>query len=133
MCSVGALCQEGLKPVIAGDIWGEGSISILGVLQYRILPDWTAIEELMVCAAPFSHVRHTADNVEALTKQKLVKAGVAEKPEDAYEGCHWKVSDNGSNMVKGWSGLPGGFCTAHTTELSSNIFLAQPEVTRLID
>ena len=31
---------------------------------------------------------------------------------------HGKVSDNASNMAKGWAGFEGGFCVDHTIELS---------------
>ena len=35
-----------------------------------------------------------------------------------YNGVHGKVSDNASNMAKGWAGFKGGFCVAHTLELA---------------
>ena len=79
-----------------------------------------------MAAAPFSDERHTGDAIDSKTKSCLVKVGLP--VDDPCSETFWKVSDNGSNMVKGWSGLPGGFCTAHTTKLSSNVFLKEPEV-----
>ena len=39
-----------------------------------------------------------------------------------YEAIHGKVSDNASNMAKGWVGFAGGFCADHTIELSVKAF-----------
>ena len=41
---------------------------------------------------------------------------------------HTKVSDKGSNMVKGWSGFEGGVCAMHTGERSVAIYVEHPQV-----
>ena len=45
------------------------------------------------------------------------------------EAIHGKVSDNASNMAKGWAGFDGGFCADHTIELSVKAFTGADGVT----
>lgn len=70
-----ALRAEGIKPAIGGDIWSDRGVSLLGICQYHMSATWT-IEEHVLAAAPFLE-RHTAESIEAKTKEACVKAGLS--------------------------------------------------------
>lgn len=114
------MSEERIKPSMGGDIWGDRGCSILGIMGYGIDSTWT-MREYLLAATPFYTQRHTGDAIDAMTLDafKLLGDGVDKwtSEADVYEGIHGKVSDNGSNMKKGWKGFDGGFCFAHTLEL----------------
>jgi hypothetical protein len=112
------MVAAGIKPSMAGDIWSHGGCSLLGICFYGIGPMWT-MDEWLVAATPFGSTRHSGAAVDALTVEALQKQGIKwREGGSVYEAVHSKVSDNGTNMKKGWAGFDGGFCAAHTLELS---------------
>ena len=112
------LLIDGVKPSIAGDIWSDRGCSLLGIIGYGISKKWV-MEEWLLAATPFGSTRHTGDAIDSLTIEAL-KLAVPTwiSPEAVYDGVHGKVSDNASNMAKGWAVFSGGFCVDHTLELS---------------
>jgi hypothetical protein len=106
---------------MAGDIWSDRGCSLLGITLYAISKTWK-LEEWLVAATPFGTTRHTGDAIDATTLEALRKPGLGSTAEEVYAAVHSKISDNGSNMKKGWIGFGGGFCAAHTIELSVHQF-----------
>jgi hypothetical protein len=111
----------GVKPSIAGDIWSHKGCSIMGICMYGISSSWV-INEWIVAATPFGATRHTGDTIDDITVAALKQQGIKWRENGSDEAVHEKVSDNASNMVKGWKGFDGGFCADHTIELSINNF-----------
>ena len=64
------LVEEGILPSMAGDIWSENGISILGITTYFINKEWELVERL-VDAIPFSSQAHTGVNIERASKVAL--------------------------------------------------------------
>jgi hypothetical protein len=110
-----------IKPSMAGDIWSDRGCSLLGITLYAISKTWK-LEEWLVAATPFGTTRHTGDAIDATTLEALRKPGLGSTAEEVYAAVHSKISDNGSNMKKGWIGFGGRFCAAHTIELSVHQF-----------
>ena len=112
------LLLDGIKPSIAGDIWSDRGCSLMGVLGYGIDRSWT-MREWLLAATPFGATRHTGDAIDTITVDALKLVVPTWTTQEAvYTGVHGKVSDNASNMAKGWSAFAGGFCVDHTLELS---------------
>ena len=77
-----------------------------------------------MAAVPFSE-RYTGDAIDEKTRKACIDAGV---PHDMLSGVVFPVSDNGANMVKGWSGFGCGPCCVHTGQLSVKVYLDHPEI-----
>ena len=117
-----AMVAGGVKPSMAGDIWSHGGCSLMGICFYGISESWK-MEEWLVAATPFGSTRHTGEAIDSITVNALKKQGVKWRENGSvYEAVHSKVSDNASNMAKGWAGFDGGFCSDHTLELSVKFF-----------
>jgi hypothetical protein len=118
-----AMVASGVKPSMAGDIWSHGGCSLMGICFYGISrPQWK-MDEWLVAATPFGSTRHTGEAIDSITVAALQKQGVKwREGGSVYEAVHSKVSDNASNMAKGWAGFDGGFCVDHTLELSVKFF-----------
>ena len=117
-----AMVATGVKPSMAGDIWSHGGCSLMGICFNGISPAWT-LDEWLVAATPFGSTRHTGAAIDEITVKALQTQGVKwREGGSVYEAVHSKVSDNASNMAKGWAGFDGGFCTDHTLELSVKYF-----------
>ena len=43
---------------MAGDVWSDRGVSLLGLTEYFMTEDWK-IDELVLAASPFSKERHT--------------------------------------------------------------------------
>ena len=142
---IDGLQEEGIMPSIAGDIWGENGISIFGITVYFINKDFQLVERL-VQAIPFGSQQHTGVNIERASKKALAEMhiGAFKEGEVAAQGqlapvledtvsesIHTKVSDKGSNMVKGWDGFEGGVCAMHTGERSVDVFVKHAQVWRI--
>ena len=129
------LMIDRIKPSMAGDIWSDRGCSLMGINLYGISKSWV-MDEWLGAATPFGSTRHTGDAIDTLTVDALKRTGISWSSQGAvYEGIHGKVSDNASNMAKGWSGFAGGFCNAHTIELSVHKYtehpLIKPSYTRM--
>jgi hypothetical protein len=109
--------EDDISPSISGDIWSDQTISLLGITEYFINREWEFCE-LLVSAEPFSKERHTGDKIDEKSVAALAEAGIPIKDgTDIDYGAVWlALSDNGSNMKKGWRGFDQGFCAAHGTE-----------------
>ena len=119
---VEALTCDRIKPSMAGDIWSDRGCSLLGITLYAISASWK-LEELLVAATPFGATRHRGEAIDTLTLEALQACNLKwSASATVYESVFRKVSDNGSNMKKGWSGFEGGFCADHTLELSINAY-----------
>ena len=117
-----AMVADGVKPSMAGDIWSHGGCSLMGICFYGISSAWK-MDEWLVAATPFGSTRHTGEAIDSITVNALQKQGVKwREGGSVYEAVHSKVSDNASNMAKGWVGFDGGFCADHTLELSVKVF-----------
>ena len=108
---------------VPGDIWSRGGCSLIGICFCCISrPAWK-IDEWLVAATPFGSTRHTGEAIDSITVAAFRKQGVKwREGGSVYEAVHSKVSDNASNMAKGWTGFDGGFCVDHTLELSVKAF-----------
>jgi hypothetical protein len=109
---------------IAGDMWSEAGVSLLGINQYYVGEDWV-LEERLLSAEPFQG-SHTGEAIDEKTLEAMKAAGT--QGEDLHSEIFHCVSDNGANIVKGWKGFDGGFCAAHTPELAVNNFLGDEAV-----
>jgi hypothetical protein len=72
-----ALFQDGLKPCIYGDIWGENFVSLLAVMVHWIDGSWQLMKRLVICE-PYGKVSHTCDNILQTTKRRLAGVNVGE-------------------------------------------------------
>ena len=116
------MVMDGVKPSMAGDIWSDGGCSLMGICMYGINAAWR-LDEWLVAATPFGSTRHTGEAIDQLTTDALKRQGIKWRDGGTvYEAIHGKVSDNASNMAKGWAGFAGGFCADHTIELSVKAF-----------
>ncbi|KAK3269948.1 hypothetical protein CYMTET_21631 [Cymbomonas tetramitiformis] len=121
----------GILPSIAGDIWSEGGIAIFGVLVYWIDANFNYFERVLA-AIPFSAVRHTGEELERATKEACSAIGIgkygtlnADMFEDTVvDFVHCTVSDNATNIVKGWESFDGHECNCHTLALCVHTYLA---------
>ena len=117
------LRAQGIKPAMAGDIWSDHGVSLLGLCEYYMSDEWT-IEELVLAATPFDE-RHTGEAIDEKTRAACVAAGLSN---DVYSTVFFPVSDNASNMKAGWSGFGRGPCCVHTAQLSVHVFLNHPRI-----
>ena len=123
-----AMVIDGVKPSMAGDIWSDGGCSLMGICMYGISSAWT-MDEWLAAATPFGSTRHTGEAIDDITGKALQKQGVKwREGGTVYEAVHGKVSDNASNMAKGWAGFDGGFCADHTIELSVKVYTGAPGI-----
>ena len=113
-----SLRAEGIKPAMAGDIWSDRGVSLLGLCEYYMSGNWT-IEELVLAASPFSE-RHTGEAIDLKTREACVAAGLSN---DVFSTVFFPVSDNASNMKLGWEGFGRGPCCVHTGQLSVHVYL----------
>lgn len=118
-----SLREKGIKPAIAGDIWSDRGVSLLGCTHYHVTDEWT-IKEFVLAASPFSE-RHTADAIRKKTSDACVRCGLSA---DVASTVFFPVSDNGANMVAGWAEFGRGPCAVHTGQLSVHVFLEHPQI-----
>ena len=126
----------GRKPSIAGDIWGQGDISILAIIGYAIFDhggdEGWVMEEVVLGVVKFSKLKHTGAHILDETQKALseVPVGLTSMYDDVWR----KVSDAGSNMKKGWRGFDSGnqTCADHKIERSVVIYMAEPEALPLM-
>lgn len=117
------LRAAGIKPAMAGDIWSDNGVSVLGICEYYMKDDWT-IHELVLAASPFSE-RHTAEAIAKKTTEACITAGLSN---DVKSTVFVAVSDNGANMVAGWAGFGRTPCVVHTGQLSVHFFLGHTHI-----
>ena len=72
----------------------------------------------VVCAEPFSEVKHNGDNIALHVKQQLAGIGVGcfvpnDNIDTVGEEVHGVCTDQGGNMVAGFKDFEGGACACH--------------------
>ena len=72
----------------------------------------------VVCAEPFSEVKHSGDNIALHVKQQLAGIGVGcfvpnDNIDTVGEEVHGVCTDQGGNMVAGFKDFEGGACACH--------------------
>ena len=121
------LLADGLKPSVAGDIWSDKDVSLLGLVLYGINRRWEMVELLAVCT-PFSEERHTNGEIRKKCDQQLKRVNMAGGLADSFQ----TVSDNGSNITKAFNDAHQSGqalkCTDHTLKLVANLFDSHPLV-----
>ena len=121
------LLADGLKPTIAGDIWSDKDVSLLGLVLYGINRRWEMVELLAVCT-PFSEERHTNGTIRKASDDQLKRINMPNGLKDAFQ----TISDNGSNITKAFNEAhqsgQGLKCTDHTLKLIANLFDSHPLV-----
>jgi hypothetical protein len=123
------LFKQGRAPVLAGDVWSEGEVALLGLTQYHIDEEWVMVE-YAVDAAPIGKVSHTGTMLCETTRISLLQAGYPQ--ENPLDWPFLAISDNGANMACGWDCFAQAFCTAHTGELSANRYLEHPRIAEVV-
>ncbi|KAK3280800.1 hypothetical protein CYMTET_11379 [Cymbomonas tetramitiformis] len=130
-----------ILPSIAGDIWGQGGISVFGLLAYFIDEEWNYHEKL-IRAIPFGAERHTGGNILVATKLACAEVGIGTYREETGDGEEEEdnnvdtvsdnvmntVSDSASNMVSGWDEFNGYECCCHMLALSVLLFTRDGDV-----
>ncbi|KAK3269978.1 hypothetical protein CYMTET_21600 [Cymbomonas tetramitiformis] len=130
-----ALIAEGILPSIAGDIWSEGGVALLGILVYW-LDDEFGYHEKLLGGIHFSEVRHTGDEIIKATKTSCAAMGIGEYVEKGElvgsdivaENVHCTVSDSAANIVNGWQVFNGHECNDHLLALCVHAYLDTPGV-----
>ena len=127
-----SLLKSGIKPVASGDLWSKVGTALFGLVSHGIRctePDasskttWTMGEKL-AGAVPCNADRHTGEHIRDLSNAAWKTTGITKPVEEIFA----RVSDNGSNMIKGWR---EGFqipCCDHTMELSVNLFTTHEKI-----
>ena len=116
------LVKAKVTPSMAADIWSDSTISLMASILHFIDEDWKQIHEVLLNCTGFTGERHTGEAIRQQTVEYLDRAGVT------FHDIHAKVGDQGSNIKKGWGGLPGGCCACHTLKLSVNVCMKSPGV-----
>ena len=118
-----SLRAQGIKVAMAGDIWSDRGVSLLGLCEYYISADWEIVA-LVLAASPFNE-RHTAENICEKTRAACIKAGLSN---DLVSSIFFPVSDNAANMIAAWTGFGRSPCAVHTGQLSAEVFLDHEEI-----
>ena len=120
---------SGTKPAASGDLWSKNGTALFGLVSHGIRrreaqqTDGTnsvtwEMGEKLAGAVPCNSDRHTGEHIAELSNEAWSETGIKKPVEELFA----RVSDNGSNMIKGW---PEGFqipCCDHTIELSVNLY-----------
>lgn len=131
------LLQGYVKPAASGDLWSKNGTALFGIVSHGItrtvgnqvdsngkpLPVWT-MKEKLCCSLPCSKDRHTGEWIAEVSDEAWAASGI-DKP---VEQICTRVSDNGSNMLKGWRQGFQAPCCDHTLELSVNLLTAHPRI-----
>lgn len=104
------LQRLGVKPTASGDLWSKNKTALFGLVSHGIRrarvvdghgiakPKWVMVEKL--CGAvPCKKHRHTGEHIGELSDAAWASSGLQNPVEDIFV----RVSDNGANMIKGWS------------------------------
>ena len=95
-----------------GDIWSENGISLFAVLIHFIDNQWVLHTRLAICKG-LGRLKHTGDNITKLTNDGLMGIGLGDGDTSVQDCVHSCTPDEGSNMLKGWSGFEGAGCVCH--------------------
>ena len=124
-----SILHDGLKPAASGDLWSKNGCALFGLVSHGIqriagiasdgskTAKWT-MKEKLAGSIPCAKDRHTGTHIAELSNAAWAATGLKKPIEEIFA----RVSDNGTNMIKGWE---DGFqipCADHTMELSINLF-----------
>ena len=124
-----SMLAAGVKPAASGDLWSKNGTALFGLVSHgirreeQVLPGgvknvtWTMSEKL-AGAVPCNADRHTGIHIADLSNAAWKDTGL-DHPITQLFG---RISDNGSNMVKGWEEGFQIYCADHTMELSVNLY-----------
>ena len=87
------------------------------------------MNEKLVGAIPCNAERHTGDHIAELSHTAWKASGIDKPVEQIFA----RISDNGSNMIKGWEEGFQAPCADHTLELSVNLYTHHPELAPTFD
>lgn len=103
------LRERGLKPAASGDLWSKNKTALFGLVSHGIRRTrvvdaygvakrkWVMVEKL--CGSvPCKEKRHTGEHIGELSDAAWAGSGLENPIEDIFV----RVSDNGTNMIKGW-------------------------------
>ena len=111
------LLAGGVKPAASGDLWSKYGTALFGLVSHGIRREetpqgagppavkWVMVEKL-AGAVPCSAHRHTGEHIGELSDEAWAASGLTKPTEQIFA----RVSDNGSNMIKGWE---DGFQAQH--------------------
>jgi hypothetical protein len=134
------LLAAGVKPAASGDLWSKNSTALFGLVSHGIRRTeepqsdgskkikWTMVEKL-AGAVPCSKHRHTGEHIGELSNTAWAESGLKKPVEEIFA----RVSDNGSNMIKGWEEGFRAPCADHTEELSVNLYTHHPRLAPTFD
>ena len=103
------MLAAGVKPAASGDLWSKNSTALFGLVSHGIRRTetkrsdgstsvkWEMVEKL-AGAVPCSNERHTGEHIGTLSNDAWAATGLKEPVENIF----LRVSENGSNMIKGW-------------------------------
>lgn len=124
-----SLLQTGVKPAASGDLWSKNGTALFGLVSHGIEVTkevgadgckktvWK-MREVLSGAVPCSKDRHTGEFICEISDAAWKGTGI-EKP---IEEIFVRVSDNGTNMLKGWEQGFQSPCCDHTLELSVKLY-----------
>ncbi|KAL1504112.1 hypothetical protein AB1Y20_010522 [Prymnesium parvum] len=121
-------------------LWSKNQTALFGLVSHGIVRiEVTAedgsrsvtwkMQEKLCGAVPCSRDRHTGKFIGDISAESWRAAGI----ENPIEQLSARVSDNGSNMMKGWS---DGFqtpCADHTMELSVKVFTEHEQIRQTLE
>ena len=130
-----AILASGTKPAASGDLWSKNGTALFGLVSHGIRRRveqaadgcqkivWEMREKL-AGAVPCNADRHTGNHIAELSDEAWKATGLHKPVQELFA----RISDNGSNMIKGWA---EGFqipCADHTMELSVNLFTTHDDI-----
>ena len=130
------LLGAGIKPAASGDLWSKNSTALFGLVSHGIRRSvggdgsvkWEMVEKL-AGAVPCSKDRHTGEHIGTLSNDAWEDTGLKSPIEQLFV----RISDNGSNMIKGWEDGFQSPCVDHTMELSVNLYTNHPRIAPTLD
>ena len=134
------LLSTGIKPTASGDLWSKNGLALFGLVSHGIrrtevnAPGSTMkviweMSEKLAGAVPCSEDRHTGLCIGEISDEAWVSSGLNKPIQQIFA----RVSDNGSNILKGWQ---DGFqtpCTDHIMDLSVNLFTQHPQIAATLE
>ena len=135
-----SMLADNIKPAASGDLWSKNGTALFGLVSHGIersqlkkpdgsvVVEWKMVEKL-AGAVPCSKDRHTGDHISDLSAKAWRETGITKPVEQLFV----RVSDNGSNMLKGWNTGFQAPCVDHTIELSTNLYTHHPRIAPTLD
>ncbi|KAK3239785.1 hypothetical protein CYMTET_50315 [Cymbomonas tetramitiformis] len=119
------LREDGVLPSIAGDIWSEGTVSLLGIFGYYINNQFE-YKQRVIGAIPFGGnvtTLHSPDDEDEDCEETILVV-----KDTITESVHTTTSDQGSNIASGWKDFDGNECNCHILARSVLLYMRAPGV-----